>query len=149
MKIAMAESSVHGIPVDKVHFHEVGAIDSIIDIVGAAICFNALKVDGVHVSTVELGSGFVMCDHGNLPVPAPATAEIIKGIPVKKGGVDFEATTPTGAAIIAALVTDSGSDLHIKIEKTAYGVGQKEHPDVPNLLRVFLGETNNEFRIRS
>jgi uncharacterized protein (TIGR00299 family) protein len=141
MKIATAEASVHGISIEKVHFHEVGAVDSIIDVVGAAICFNALKVDGVHVSTVELGSGFVKCDHGKLPVPAPATAEIIKGIPVKKGGVDFEATTPTGAAILAALGTDFSADLPVKIEKTAYGVGQKDHHDVPNLLRIFLGET--------
>jgi hypothetical protein len=141
MKIARAEATVHGIPVDHVHFHEVGAVDSIIDVVGAAICYNALKVDAVHVSTVELGSGFVLCDHGKLPVPAPATAEIIKGIPVKKGGVDFEATTPTGAAILATLGTNFDPDLAIKIEKTAYGVGQKENPDVPNLLRVFLGET--------
>jgi hypothetical protein len=140
MKIALAEASVHKIPVEKVHFHEVGAIDSIIDIVGAAICFNALKVDRVHVSPVELGSGFVMCDHGKLPVPAPATSEIIQGIPVKKGGVDFEATTPTGAAIIAALGTDFGEDAVIKIEKTAYGIGHKDHPLIPNLLRVFLGE---------
>jgi hypothetical protein len=140
MKIALAEASVHKIPVEKVHFHEVGAIDSIIDIVGAAICFNALKVDGVHVSPVELGSGFVMCDHGKLPVPAPATSEIIQGIPVKKGGVDFEATTPTGAAIIAALGTEFGQEAVIKIEKTAYGIGHKEHPLIPNLLRVFLGE---------
>ncbi len=141
MKIATAEASVHGISIDNVHFHEVGAVDSIIDVVGAAICFNALKVDGVHVSTVELGSGFVKCDHGKFPVPAPATAEIIKGIPVKKGGVDFEATTPTGAAILSALGTDFSADLPVKIEKTAYGVGQKDHHDVPNLLRVFLGET--------
>ena len=141
MKIAVAEASVHGISIDHVHFHEVGAVDSIIDVVGAAICFNALKVDGVHVSTIELGSGFVKCDHGVLPVPAPATAEIIKGLPVKKGGVDFEATTPTGAAILATLGTDFSSDLPFKIEKTAYGVGQKENNDVPNLLRVFLGET--------
>jgi uncharacterized protein (TIGR00299 family) protein len=140
-KIALAESLVHGISFDHVHFHEVGAIDSIIDIVGAAICYNALNVEGVHISTVELGGGFVKCDHGKLPVPAPATAEIIKGIPVKKGGVDFEATTPTGAAILATLGTDFSNDLMIKIEKTAYGVGQKEHPDLPNLLRVFLGET--------
>jgi len=141
MKIATAEASVHGISIDHVHFHEVGAIDSIIDVVGAAICFIALNVDGVHVSTVEMGGGFVKCDHGILPVPAPATAEIIKGIPIKKGSVDFEATTPTGAAILAVLGTDFTNELPMKIEKTAYGVGQKEHPDVPNLLRVFLGET--------
>ena len=141
MKIAQAEATVHGISINEVHFHEVGAVDSIIDVVGAAICFNALNVDAVHVSTVELGGGFVICDHGKLPIPAPATAEIIKGIPVKKGGVDFEATTPTGAAILATLGTNFNPDLAIKIEKTAYGVGQKEHQDVPNLLRVFLGET--------
>lgn len=139
--IAIAEAKVHGIPVDHVHFHEVGAVDSIIDVVGAAICFNSLNVDAVHVSTVELGGGFVKCDHGMLPVPAPATAEIINGIPVKKGGVDFEATTPTGAAILATLGTDFNPGLEMKIERTAYGVGHKEHPDVPNLLRVFLGET--------
>jgi pyridinium-3,5-bisthiocarboxylic acid mononucleotide nickel chelatase len=141
MKVATAEAAVHDVSIEHIHFHEVGAIDSIIDIVGAAICFNALNVEGVHVSTVELGSGFVKCDHGTLPVPAPATAEIIKGIPVKKGGVDFEATTPTGAAIVAALGTDFSHNLQFKIEKTAYGVGQKEHPDVPNLLRVYLGDT--------
>jgi len=140
-KIAEAEAKVHGIPVDHVHFHEVGAVDSIIDVVGAAICFIKLNVERVHVSEVELGGGFVNCDHGKLPVPAPATAEIIKGIPVKKGGVDFEATTPTGAAILAALGTDFDPGLAIIIEKTAYGVGQKDHHDVPNLLRVFLGET--------
>jgi uncharacterized protein (TIGR00299 family) protein len=140
MKVAVAEASVHGTSINQVHFHEVGAIDSIIDIVGAAICYNALNVDGVHVSTVELGSGFVKCDHGTLPVPAPATVEIIKGIPAKKGGVDFEATTPTGAAILAALGTDFSPELKVRIEKTAYGVGQKEHNDIPNLLRVFIGE---------
>lgn len=139
-KVADAEALVHEIPVEKVHFHEVGAVDSIIDIVGAAICFKALKVDAVYVSVVELGSGFVKCEHGKLPIPAPATAEIIKGIPVGKGGVDFEATTPTGAAILATLGTNFGISASFKIEKTAYGVGQKDHPDVPNLLRVFLGE---------
>jgi pyridinium-3,5-bisthiocarboxylic acid mononucleotide nickel chelatase len=141
MKIALAEASVHKLDVEEVHFHEVGAIDSIIDIVGAAICFNALNVGKVYVSPVELGSGFVDCDHGKLPVPAPATAEIIRGIPVKKGGVDFEATTPTGAAVISVLGTDFGLEPSIKIEKTGYGIGHKEHPLVPNLLRVFLGET--------
>jgi len=140
LKIATAEAAVHGIPVNEVHFHEVGAIDSIIDIVGAAICYNALSVEGVHVSEVELGSGFVRCEHGRLPVPAPATAEIIKGIPAKTGGVDFEATTPTGAAILSVLGTDFGSVSSINIEKTAYGVGHKENPSVPNLLRVSIGE---------
>jgi pyridinium-3,5-bisthiocarboxylic acid mononucleotide nickel chelatase len=144
MKIAVAEAKVHGIPLDHVHFHEVGAVDSIIDVVGAAICFTALNVDVVHVSTVELGGGFVNCDHGKLPVPAPATAEIIKGIPSKKGGVGFEATTPTGAAILAALGTDFTPGLPLKIEKTAYGVGQKENNEVPNLLRVFLGESDGK-----
>jgi uncharacterized protein (TIGR00299 family) protein len=140
MKIAVAEAKVHNISIDHVHFHEVGAIDSIIDVVGAAICYNALNIGGVHVSSVELGSGFVKCDHGKLPVPAPATAEIIKGLPFRKGGVEFEATTPTGAAILSALVTDMSPDLTIKIEKTAYGVGQKDPNDVPNLLRVYMGE---------
>ncbi len=141
MKIAVAEAAVHGTSIDHVHFHEVGAVDSIIDVVGAAICYNALNVEGVHVGTVELGSGFVKCDHGKLPVPAPATVEIIKGIPSRKGGVDFEATTPTGAAILAALATDFTEGLPISISKTAYGVGQKDPHDVPNLLRVFMGET--------
>ena len=141
MKIATAESSVHGIPVEEVHFHEVGAIDSIIDITGAAICFDSLHVEAVYVSEVELGGGFVNCDHGKLPVPAPATIEIIKGIPVRTGGVDFEATTPTGAAIISVLGTEFGPTLPLKIEKTAYGIGHKDHPGIPNLLRVSIGET--------
>jgi uncharacterized protein (TIGR00299 family) protein len=142
MTIAQAEAKVHGTTIDHVHFHEVGAIDSIIDVVGAAICYNALNVDAVHVSTVELGGGFVKCDHGILPVPAPATAEILQRIPVKMDGVDFEATTPTGAAILATLGTDFEPGLAIKIEKTAYGVGHRENNSVPNLLRVFLGETS-------
>ncbi len=141
MKVAVAEASVHDLPIEEIHFHEVGAIDSIIDIVGAAICFNSLSPDAVFVSDLELGSGFVKCDHGVLPVPAPATAEIIKGIPSKTGGVNFEATTPTGAAIIAVLGTHFSPGTPIRIDKTGYGVGHKENPLVPNLLRVFLGES--------
>jgi len=140
-KIAVAEAKVHDIPVEEVHFHEVGAIDSIVDITGAAICFAALKPDAVFVSEIELGSGFVKCDHGNLPVPAPATAEIVKGMPVRTGGVGFEATTPTGAAILSALGTEFGSTQAVKITRTGYGVGHKDHPDIPNLLRVSVGET--------
>ena len=140
LKIAEAEAKVHGISVEHIHFHEVGAVDSIIDMVGAAICYCALNIEAVHVSTVELGGGFVKCDHGKLPVPAPATAEIIKGLPVKKDGVNFEATTPTGAAILATLGTHFDPGLAVRIERTAYGVGQKENKDVPNLLRVYIGE---------
>ena len=143
MKVAVAEAKVHNISIEKVHFHEVGAVDSIIDIAGAAICFNALNIDCVYVSPVEMGSGSVKCDHGILPVPAPATAEIMSGIPVKIGGVGFEATTPTGAAIVSTLGTHFGKHPSMKIEKTAYGVGHKENPDVPNLLRVFIGEIND------
>jgi len=141
MKVAEAESKVHGIPVDHVHFHEVGAIDSIIDIVGAAICFRKLSVDEVYVLPVELGGGYTDCEHGRLPVPAPATAEIIKGIPVTSGGADFEATTPTGAAIIAALGTHFSKLPPLKIIKTGYGSGQKNSDALPNMLRVFLAET--------
>ncbi|MGB8491058.1 MAG: nickel pincer cofactor biosynthesis protein LarC [Bacteroidales bacterium] len=140
MKIAAAESRVHGVGIEEVHFHEVGAIDSIIDIAGAAICFNALDVDAVHVSEIQLGGGFVDSDHGKLPVPAPATVEIIRGLPVKKGGVKFEATTPTGAAILATIGTEFGTDISVKIEKTGYGIGHKDDPGIPNLLRVSLGE---------
>lgn len=144
MKVAVAEAAVHGIDIQKVHFHEVGAIDSIVDITGAAICYNALGVDGVYVSEIEAGSGFVKCDHGKLPVPAPATVEILKGLPVKTGGVGFEATTPTGAAILAALGTRFGSFPPIRITRIGYGVGQKENPEVPNLLRVFIAEPDPE-----
>jgi len=140
IKIAEAEAVVHGIPVEKVHFHEVGAIDSIIDIAGAAICYNALNVEGVLVSDLELGGGLADCDHGKLPVPAPATLEILKGIPFRMGGVDFEATTPTGAAIISSLGTLFKTPGRLIISRTAYGIGHKNHPVIPNILRVSLGE---------
>jgi hypothetical protein len=138
MKIAAAEALVHGVAIEKVHFHEVGAIDSIIDIVGAAICYNSLGVDSVYTLPVELGGGLAVCEHGTIPVPAPATAEIIKGFPVRTGGVDFEATTPTGAAILATLIPGPGKVPSYRIIKTGYGAGQKEHAGIPNLLRVFL-----------
>jgi uncharacterized protein (TIGR00299 family) protein len=139
--IAEAEATVHSKPVREIHFHEVGAVDSIIDIVGAAICFTALGVEKVYVSDIELGSGMVMCEHGLLPVPAPATALIIAGFPVHTGGVDFEATTPTGAAILAALAEPAPAELKYAIKTTGYGIGQKNNPARPNILRVYLAET--------
>jgi uncharacterized protein (DUF111 family) len=126
--IAEAEAAIHNKPVREIHFHEVGALDSIIDIVGAAICFVELGVDKVYVSDIELGSGMVKCEHGLLPVPAPATARIITGFPVHTGGVDFEATTPTGAAILAALAEPAPAELKYAIKTTGYGIGQKNNP---------------------
>lgn len=140
-EVALAESKVHNIPYDSVHFHEVGAVDSIIDIVGAAICYDRLGIDKVHISALELGGGTVKCAHGVLPVPAPATIEIVRGIPVLTGGVSFEATTPTGAAIVKALGTSFGSAPGLIIEKTGYGIGQKEGIERPNMLRVSIGQT--------
>jgi uncharacterized protein (TIGR00299 family) protein len=139
-KVAVAEAKVHNISKEKVHFHEVGALDSIADIVGAAICQEYLEVDEIRSSAVQLGGGFVKCAHGLMPVPAPATAEIVAKMPVKTGLVDYEATTPTGAAILAATVDRFSSDLEFTVLKTAYGVGQKDG-EIPNVLRVYLGES--------
>lgn len=138
-KLAEAEARVHGCDLEEVHFHEVGAIDSIADIVGAAVCLDFLKVDRVHSSSVEVGGGFVRCAHGILPVPAPATAEILKGIPVKSGAVPFETTTPTGAAILAATVDSFTDKMDFIPQKIGYGIGQRDS-EIPNVLRIFLGE---------
>jgi uncharacterized protein (TIGR00299 family) protein len=137
--IASAEAFVHGIDVQKVHFHEVGALDSIADIVGAAVCLEYLKVDEVISSPIQLGGGFVMCDHGRMPVPAPATTEILKNIPVKFGGVNHEATTPTGAAILAATVNRFAEKNNFTILKTGHGIGHRD-TELPNILRVYLAE---------
>lgn len=143
-KIAEAEAAVHDKPIDEIHFHEVGAIDSIVDIVGAAICLNEIGADRIYVSEIELGSGMVKCQHGLLPVPAPATARIIRGFPVHTGGVGFEATTPTGAAIIASVAEPLPPSVNFVILKSGYGIGHKNNPARPNLLRVYLAETESE-----
>lgn len=138
-EVAEAEGKVHQIPKEHVHFHEVGALDSIADIVGAAICLDFLNVDKVYSSAVQLGGGTVKCAHGMMPVPAPATAEILKNIPVRSGLVNYEATTPTGAAILAATVDEFTETNSFRILKTGYGLGTKD-TEVPNVLRVFLCE---------
>jgi len=135
--IAVAEAKVHNISKQAVHFHEVGALDSIADIVGAAICLDYLKVDSVMSSPIQLGGGTVKCAHGIMPVPAPATAEIVKNIPVKTGLVNHEATTPTGAAILVATVNEFTDQITLPIVKTAYGIGNRDS-EVPNVLRVHL-----------
>jgi pyridinium-3,5-bisthiocarboxylic acid mononucleotide nickel chelatase len=138
-KVAEAEALIHGKPVDEVHFHEVGAVDSIIDIVGAAICIDYLKPDKIISSPVQLGGGFVQCAHGTFPVPAPATLEILKDKPVKIGAVQVETTTPTGAAIIAALATEFTDQPAFNIYRIAYGIGHRDNA-IPNVLRVCLAE---------
>ena len=138
MKVAEAEAKVHGKSLYEVHFHEVGAVDSIIDIVGAAVCLDYLKVDRIMASSVQVGGGFVKCAHGIMPVPAPATVEILKDIPVKSGIVPFETTTPTGAAILAANVTTFTDHMGFSIEKAGYGIGHREL-EIPNVLRIYLG----------
>ncbi|GAA0181646.1 hypothetical protein SH2C18_41520 [Clostridium sediminicola] len=139
LKVAEAEAKVHGKDLYEVHFHEVGATDSIVDIIGAAICLDYLKVDEVMASTVQVGGGFVKCAHGLMPVPAPATAEILKGIPITSGIIKYEATTPTGAAILATTVKEFTDSKDFTIEKTGYGVGTIDK-EIPNILRVFLAK---------
>jgi hypothetical protein len=139
-RVAEAEANVHGKPINEVHFHEVGATDSIVDIVGAAICYHQLNVDLVWASSIELGSGFVRCAHGVMPVPAPATVEILHNIPTSRGGTNHEATTPTGAAILAVLVDEFIDSPVMRTTKTGYGIGHRETQQ-PNLLRVHLAQT--------
>ncbi len=136
--IAAAEAEVHNKTLEEVHFHEVGAIDSIVDIVGTAICISMLKVDAIYSSPLHLGTGFVECAHGTLPVPAPATVTILKNVPVYSTGVEGELVTPTGAGIIKSLATDFIPLPSMTIDKVGYGTGKKQY-DIFNALRVFLG----------
>ncbi|MCL6612582.1 MAG: nickel pincer cofactor biosynthesis protein LarC [Peptococcaceae bacterium] len=138
-RLAEAEGKVHGVPAGEVHFHEVGAVDSIVDIVGISLALHFLKVEEVACSPVPAGSGFVECRHGLLPVPAPATAELLKGVPLRKLDVTGELTTPTGAAVVAALAESYGPLPEMTVEAVGYGFGSKDF-GLPNFLRVFIGE---------
>ena len=138
--LAEAEAHVHQTDVDHVHFHEVGAVDAICDIVGAAVGIEELGLDGLLFSTVSLGGGTVKAAHGVLPVPAPATAELLAGLPVKGGPVDFELTTPTGAAILKALGESSPQWPGMSVEALGYGAGSRDMSGLPNVLRLAVGE---------
>jgi len=144
--IAQSEAKVHAVSIDEVHFHEVGAIDSIVDVVGAAICFEYLSknfgITRVVSSKIELGGGVVKCDHGYLNVPAPAVCEILKDVPVSLGRANFEMTTPTGAAILKACADKFASEINFKIEKVAYGAGEKNAPNFANALRAMICEAD-------
>lgn len=138
--IAEAEAKVHGTSVEKVHFHEVGAADSIADIVGAAVGFDALDVDAVYASAVPTGTGTIKIAHGLCSVPAPATAELLTGIPIRACEVPFELTTPTGAAILKTLVDSFCPIPSMSISKIGYGAGGRDLEEQPNILRLLIGE---------
>jgi pyridinium-3,5-bisthiocarboxylic acid mononucleotide nickel chelatase len=142
-RLAAAEAKVHGCGVDEIHFHEVGAVDAIVDIVGAVIGLEALGVSEIHASPLHLGSGFVDCAHGRLPVPPPAVTELLAGVPCYSTDVAGELVTPTGAAILSTLAKSFGPFPSMTVGRTGYGAGFKDLP-IPNVLRLTLGETRTE-----
>ncbi len=137
-----AEAAVHGVEIRKVHFHEVGAVDSICDIVGAALGFHLLGIDQVQCSPINVGSGTVTADHGVMPVPTPATARLLEGKPIYSSGPTMELTTPTGAAIAAALSKNFGVMPAMHLRATGFGAGDKDFPQQANLLRILIGEAS-------
>jgi uncharacterized protein (TIGR00299 family) protein len=139
--LAHAEAKIHGLPVDDVHFHEVGAVDTIVDIVCGAVGLCSLKVDRWHASPINVGGGFVDCAHGQFPVPAPATAEVLKGIPTYAAGPKKELTTPTGAALLRALGCSFGEAPGMVTETIGYGAGTWNPERFPNVLRLTIGES--------
>lgn len=142
-RLAEAEAKVHGTTVDQVHFHEVGAVDAIVDIVGAAIGFWRLGIEKVYASSVHTGTGFVKAAHGVMPVPAPATLELLRGVPVYARDIQQELVTPTGAAILTTYCQEFCPMPEFKVERVGYGAGEK-NLEIPNLLRLTLGELVNE-----
>lgn len=138
-RLAQAEAKVHRTTVDRVHFHEVGAVDSIADIVGACLALESLKIDRIYCSPIPLGRGTIQCAHGLLPVPAPATAELLVGASTVPGLMDGEATTPTAAAIFTTLACQFGPPPAMAVTSVGYGAGTRETAPLPNLLRVLIG----------
>ena len=140
-RLAEAEARVHNEPVDQVHFHEVGALDAIVDVVGAAICFDFLKIDSFVCSPLHVGSGMVQMAHGRFPVPPPAVAELLRGVPFYSTDIKGELLTPTGAAIITTVCEHYGPIPQMKTNSMGYGAGTREYENFPNVLRVLIGET--------
>lgn len=139
--LAEAEAHVHNQPIEKIHFHEVGALDAIIDVCGAAIGFELLGIKEFISSPLRVGAGMTEMAHGRFPIPPPAVAELLKGKPIYAGDIDGEFVTPTGAAIISAVCQSFGPVPPMKIEATGYGAGSRDHKQFPNALRIFVGET--------
>jgi pyridinium-3,5-bisthiocarboxylic acid mononucleotide nickel chelatase len=145
-RLAEAEAAVHGMPIEKVHFHEVGALDSLADIVAAAIGLDLLGVERFTSGPVAVGGGMVQCAHGLMPVPAPGTAELLKGVPLRPSPVLAELTTPTGAAILTTVVNEWIPQLAMTIERIGHGAGKRNFPEQPNLLRLFVGTASQAER---
>jgi len=143
-RLAEAEAKVHGFEIDQVHFHEVGALDAIIDVTGAALAYDALKIDRAYSGTIPIGGGTVQMAHGTYPVPAPATALLLKDYPIQHGPVQKELVTPTGAAILTTLVQPGAIVPEYKISTSGYGAGSRNYEKMPNVLRILLGETTEK-----
>ncbi len=142
-RLAKAEAHVHGIDVDKVHFHEVGAVDSIVDIVGATVAMEMLTIERVYCSPIPLGSGTVTCQHGQIPVPAPATARLLLGAKTYPGSGEGELTTPTAAAVLTTLAERFGPPPEMELLAVGYGAGTRQTDSLPNLLRVYIGRESD------
>lgn len=145
-RLAEVEADIHRVAPDEVHFHELGALDSILDIVGANVAVEALGIESLHASSLNVGAGSVQTAHGTFPVPAPATAALLKGAPVYSSGVEGELVTPTGAALVAALATSFGPLPRMTVSAVGYGAGRRDPKEQPNVLRVFLGESEETAR---
>ena len=139
-RLGKAEALVHGVPIEKVHFHEVGAVDAIVDIVGASAGFVQLGIEKFFCSALNVGGGRVETQHGSLPVPAPATAELLRGAPTYSNGIQRELVTPTGAAIVATMASEFGLQPEMTVAAIGLGAGSAELAEQPNMLRLFVGE---------
>src|SRR5213594_4752344 len=140
-RLAEAEARVHGTTTDQVHFHDVGAVDAIVDVTGGVIALELIGARAIHVSALPIGGGFVEGAHGRIPIPGPGTAELLRGFPVVDTGVKAELVTPTGAAILTTLALSAGRMPAMMVAAVGYGAGTRDLPGIPNVLRCFVGET--------
>ena len=141
--LGVSEAKIHNVPIEKIHFHEVGAVDAIVDIVAASAGINALKIDCWHCSPLNVGGGMVDCAHGRFPVPAPATADLLRGLPTYAAHIEKELVTPTGAALIRTLAPTFGPQPTMRVEHIGYGAGTRNPKDFPNVLRLSIGDTTD------
>jgi pyridinium-3,5-bisthiocarboxylic acid mononucleotide nickel chelatase len=147
--LGASEARIHNVSIEKIHFHEVGAVDAIVDIVAASTAIHALAIDKWHASPLNVGGGAVECAHGLYPVPAPATADLLRGLPTYSAHIEKELVTPTGAAIIRTLMPTFGPQPAMRVEHIGYGAGSRNPKDFPNVLRLYIGETEKNLTTSS